>query len=395
MKRREFIKQSSLASGMLFVPQFLKVIENSSSPILNNKKLIVIQLKGGNDGLNTIIPYRNDIYYKKRKSLALHKSNILKLNDEIGIHQSLKPLKKLYNRGCLSIINNVGYPNPSLSHFRSTDIWQTASDSNEFLKNGWIGRYLDSTNSNPYNAIEVDETLSLMLKGKKHNGLAITDPYIFNRNAREPFFNSLIQNSDPHLNEHNLGYLYNTLIDTQSSAKYIYEKSKNYSSKATYPQNIFGKQMKTISGFINSGLETQIYYAALSGFDTHANQKNKQERLLKMYADCMEVFIDDLKKNNTFKDVLILTFSEFGRRVEQNQSNGTDHGAANNVFIMSKNLKKEGFYNELSSLENLDSRGNIKYEVDFREIYATILDKWLGVNDANVLNKSFSKLNFI
>lgn len=395
MKRREFIKQSSLASGMLFVPQFLKVIENSSSPILNNKKLIVIQLKGGNDGLNTIIPYRNDIYYKKRKSLALHKSNILKLNDEIGIHKSLKPLKKLYNRGCLSIINNVGYPNPSLSHFRSTDIWQTASDSNEFLKNGWIGRYLDSTNSNPYNAIEVDETLSLMLKGKKHNGLAITDPYIFNRNAREPFFNSLIQNSDPHLNEHNLGYLYNTLIDTQSSAKYIYEKSKNYSSKATYPQNIFGKQMKTISGFINSGLETQIYYAALSGFDTHANQKNKQERLLKMYADCMEVFIDDLKKNNTFKDVLILTFSEFGRRVEQNQSNGTDHGAANNVFIMSKNLKKEGFYNELSNLENLDSRGNIKYEVDFREIYATILDKWLGVNDANVLNKSFSKLNFI
>ena len=131
---------------------------------------------------------------------------------------------------------------------------------------------------------------------------------------------------DAHLSEHNLGYLYNTMIDAKSSAKYIFEKSSTKSTSAEYPENLFGKQLKTIAQFINSGLETQVYYAGLSGFDTHANQTNTQERLLRIYAESLEVFLDDLQKNNAFDDVLVLTFSEFGRRVKQNDSNGTDHG---------------------------------------------------------------------
>lgn len=395
MKRRDFIRQSSLASGMLLVPQFLKAFENTTSPTFSNKKLVVIQLKGGNDGLNSIIPYTNDIYYQKRKTLSINRNNTLCLTDEIGLNKNLQPLQKIYDKGFLSIINNVGYPNPSLSHFRSTDIWHTASSSNEFLSNGWVGRYLDETKSRPYKAIEVDQSLSLMLKGVHQNGLAITDPYLFNRNIKEPFFNALLTNNDAHLNEHNLGYLYNTLIDTHSSATYIHEKTKLKRKSLNYPDTVFGKQMKTISGYINSGLDTQVYYAALSGFDTHANQKNKQDNLLKTYANTIEVFIDDMNKNGFFDDVLVLTFSEFGRRVEQNKSNGTDHGAANNVFVMGKNLKKSGLYNTLSDLKDLDARGNIKYEIDFREVYATILDKWLAVDDTTILNKSFSKLSFI
>ena len=396
MKRRDFLKQSTFASGMFFVPQFLKAFENNPMKPFSNKKVVIIQLKGGNDGLNTVVPFNNDIYYQQRNNIAIKQNDLFKISDEVGLHKSLKPLQKLYDKGFVSIINNVGYPNPNLSHFRATDIWQTASDSNEYLQNGWIGRYLDYTKGNPYSAIEVDESLSLMMKGKTQNGLAITDPKMFYNSMRSPFFNNVVSNyNDAHLSEHNLGYLYNTMIDAKSSAKHIYEKSNTRSRTAEYPKNIFGKQLNTISQFINSGLETQVYYAGLSGFDTHANQAGTQERLLKVYAESMEVFINDLQKNNTFDDVLILTFSEFGRRVKQNESKGTDHGTANNVFVMGKNLKKQGLYNNLPNLGDLDKNGNLNYEIDFREIYATILDKWLQVDDVAILNKSFSKLNFV
>ena len=396
MKRRDFIKQTTFASSMFFVPQFLKAFENPANRIFNNKKVVIIQLKGGNDGLNTVVPFNNDIYYQQRNNIALKQSDLFKISDEIGLHKSLQPLQNLFDKGFVSILNNVGYPNPNLSHFRATDIWQTASDSDEYLQNGWVGRYLDHTKGKPYNAIEVDDSLSLMLKGKNQNGLAITDPKMFYNSIRTPFFNNVVTNyNDAHLSEHNLGYLYTTMIDAKSSAKHIYEKSSTKNTAAVYPKNLFGKQLKTISQFINSGLETQVYYAGLSGFDTHANQTNTQARLLKSYAESMEIFIADLQRNNSFDDVLILTFSEFGRRVKQNESKGTDHGTANNVFVMGKNLKKQGLYNNLPNLGDLDKNGNLKYEIDFREIYATILDKWLQVDDAAILNKSFSKLKFL
>lgn len=395
MKRRDFLKQTTFASGTFFVPQFLKAFEQIPAKTFGNKKVVIIQLKGGNDGLNTIVPFRNDIYYQQRKNIAIKQNNLLKISDEIGLHKSLQPLQNLYDKGFLSIVNNVGYPNPNLSHFRSTDIWQTASDSNQYLQNGWVGRYLDYTNANPTKAIEVDESLSLLLKGKTKNGLAVTDSKTLYNSLKEPFFKEVLSQQEAHLNEHNLGYLYNTMIAAKSSSKYIYEKNKVVKASNNYPKNVFGKQLKAISQFINSGLETQVYYAGLTGFDTHVNQENKQARLLETYAESMNVFVEDLQKNNSFDDVLILTFSEFGRRVKQNESNGTDHGTANNVFIMGKNLKKQGLYNNLPNLSDLDANGNLKHEIDFREIYATILDKWLQVDDTAILNKSFSKLKFV
>ncbi|WP_408029204.1 DUF1501 domain-containing protein [Tenacibaculum xiamenense] len=397
MKRRDFIKKTPIATGgLFFIPQFIQAFSQSAKKLFSHKKLVIIQLKGGNDGLNTIVPFRNDIYYQKRQNIAISKSELIKLNDEVGLHSKLAPLKILYDKGYLSIINNVGYPNPNRSHFRSTDIWQTASNSNEYLQSGWVGRFLDMTSSQPYHAIEVDESLSLMLKGNQQNGLAITNPKLFYQSLRQPFFSDVLQNyDDTHLSEHNLGYLYNTMINAKSSAKYIYEKSSAKSTNKSYPQNVFGKQLKTIADFINSGLDTQIYYAALTGFDTHVNQVNKQSRLLETYAESISCFVDDLKDQNTFEDTLILTFSEFGRRVQQNAANGTDHGAANNVFVIGKKLRQSGIYNELSRLDNLDSNGDLKYTIDFREVYATILDKWLEVDDRKILNKSFSKLSFI
>ncbi|GAL70123.1 DUF1501 domain-containing protein [Jejuia pallidilutea] len=396
MDRRKFLKQSSLASSLFFVPSFVRAFEEVASNKLGYKRLVIIQLSGGNDGLNTIVPFRNDIYYKERPTLSIAKTDVIKLTDEVGLNPSLTPLKRLYDKGYLSIINNVGYPNPVRSHFRSMDIWQTATDSDTFSQSGWVGRYLDNYGKQPYSAIEIDESLSLAMKGETINAIATKDAKAFYNLARDPYFKNIYNHqNDTHLSEHNLGYLYKSMIAAQSSAKYIYETSKTVSSLQEYPQNKFGKQLKTTAQFINSGLETKVFYTSLNGFDTHANQLNTQKRLLKQYAEGIEAFVKDLKKNGTFKDTLILTFSEFGRRVKQNASVGTDHGTANNVFVIGENLKKQGFYNNVASLNNLDENGDLKFEIDFRTIYATVLDKWLEVDDKKVLNKSFSQLNFI
>ena len=396
MKRRDFLKQSTLASSLFFVPNFVKAFENIAKHSLGYKKLVIIQLSGGNDGLNSIIPYTNDIYYKNRPKLSIPKTKVIKATDELGFHQNLAPLKKVYDQGYLSIINNVGYPNPNRSHFRSTDIWQTASASNEYLDTGWLGRFIEKHGKIPYSGIELDDSLSLIMKGKNMNGIATKDPRILFGNTQTPYFKKVLNHqTDAHLSEHNLGYLYKTMIEAKSSAKYIYETSKTYKTTLEYPNNPFGKQLKTTAEFINSNLESKVYYVSMGGFDTHANQANRQNRLLKTYSESIEVFINDLKQNDTFKDTLVLTFSEFGRRVQQNAAGGTDHGAANNVFIMGENLKKKGFYNEAPNLSQLDKNGDLIHTVDFRSIYATILDEWLQVDATSILNKSFEKLRFI
>ena len=396
MERRKFLKQNVLASSLFFVPSFVKAFENAIKGSLGFKKLVIVQLSGGNDGLNTIIPYTNDIYYKSRPNIAIAKNDCIKITDEFGINKNLAPLKHLYDKGYLSVINNVGYPNPIRSHFRSTDIWHTASDSNQYLNTGWLGRYIDIYGKKPYSGIELDDSLSLIMKGDVLKGIATKNPTSLYNNTKTPYFKKVLDSQrDVHLSEHNLGYLYKTMIEAKSSAKYIYEKSKTYNSALTYPNNPFGKQLKTTAQFINSRVESKVFYVSMGGFDTHVRQEKKQNKLLQTYSEAMDVFVKDLEHKDTFKDTLILTFSEFGRRVKQNAASGTDHGAANNVFIIGKNLKKQGFYNEAPNLINLDKNGDIKYTVDFRSIYATILDKWLEVDDATILNKSYSKLGFI
>jgi len=192
MKRRDFLRSTALASGAFMVPAFLKPLEAMAmSGLTGYKNLVIIQLSGGNDGLNTIVPYCNDIYYKKRNTIAIKETDVIGLDDMQGLNPNMAALKEIYDQGWMSIINAVGYPNPDRSHFRSMDIWQTASDSNQFLTNGWIGRYLDATcqtNKNPYTAIEVDDTLSLAMKGDKMKAIAVQDP---NKLFRPPVSHSL------------------------------------------------------------------------------------------------------------------------------------------------------------------------------------------------------------
>ncbi|WP_295770704.1 DUF1501 domain-containing protein [uncultured Mucilaginibacter sp.] len=399
MKRRDFLKSSTLASGAFLIPAFLKPFESMAmSAVSGYKNLVIIQLSGGNDGLNTVVPFGDDVYYQKRKTVAITPNEIIKLNDIQGLNPNLSALKEIYDQGWMNIINSVGYPNPDRSHFRSMDIWQTASNSNEFLSTGWIGRYLDSncqTCQNPYTAIEVDDTLSLAMKGSKMKGIAVQDPNKLYQTTREPFFKDLMHGPDnDHLHEDNLGYLYKTMIETYSSADYIQKTSKTYNVVAPYPATGFGNQLKNVSKFINSGLNTRIYYVSLGGFDTHVGQQNQQGRQLKIYGDAVAAFVKDLKQTGKLDDTLIMTFSEFGRRVEQNASNGTDHGTANNVFLFGGKLGKAGIYNNAPDLANLEN-GDLKYQIDFRDIYATLLKKWLNVNDSSILNAQFTGLNFV
>ncbi len=394
--RRDFIKQSIFASGALMTPNFLGAI-NWLNPdeISGYKNVIIIQLSGGNDGLNTVVPFNNDIYYKLRPTLGIKKDKVLKLNDELGLHYKMTALKELYDQGELSVINGVGYPNPNRSHFRSMDIWHTGSNSNQYLSTGWLGRYLDANGEHPHEVLEVNNSMSLALKGVTGSGMAVDNPKTLYDTTRDPFFKDVLDaHNSTMLSDDNLGYLYKTMQDTFSSADYIYNTSKIYKSKMEYPSNQFAKKLKQISGLIISGLKTRVYYVSLGGFDTHVWQGATQERLLEMYSEGVGALVKDLKKNKRFDDTLIFTFSEFGRRVEQNASQGTDHGTANNVFVIGGKLKKKGVYNAMPSLLDLD-QGDLKYSIDFREIYATILGKWLDVKSEKVLLKNYSTLSFI
>ena len=400
MKRRNFIKNSAVASASLMLPSFIKAVNQPLGTSLNlsgtnGKRLVVIQLSGGNDGLNTIIPYRNDIYYRNRPTIGIQRKDALRLTDDLGFNPVLAPLKNLFDDGLVSIINSVGYPNPNRSHFRSMDIWQSGSGSDQYWQSGWLGRYLDNncTDCSPHYSLEIDDSLGLALKGKEQKGFAMNNPALLNKSVKGAFLNKLA-NDHSHDHEENVAYLYKTLADTQSSAKYLFQQSKTFQSKTRYPDSKFGKKLKMISELITADTDTKIYYVSLGGFDTHAFQNNKQDKLLEQYADAVAAFVKDLKSNQLLDDTLIMTFSEFGRRVKQNGSNGTDHGTANNVFLMGGNLKKQGFYNSAPDLLDLDN-GDLKYEIDFRQIYATILDKWLGTDHRRILGDEFNLLGMV
>lgn len=391
MKRRDFLKNTALASGTLLIPSFLKPLELLAADKIGFKRLVVIQLSGGNDGLNTIVPFGDDIYYQKRPGLGIDKKEVIKLNELQGFNPALQPLREIYDQGWMTILNSVGYPNPDRSHFRSMDIWHTASRADEYLSTGWIGRYLDSnctTCGSPHTAIEVDDALSLALKGQTHKGIAVRNSEQLYRTTREPFFKDVVDDAKQSmLSEDNLGYLYKTMIETYSSAKYINDTAKLYKNTAVYPISEFANELKTIATFINSGLNTKIYYVSLSGFDTHIAQRGQQARLFKIYADGVAAFIKDLKANQHLDDTLIMTFSEFGRRVSQNASGGTDHGTANNLFLFGGKLNKPGFYNQSPNLKDLDN-GDLKYQIDFRDVYATILKNWLETKNTSIIGSN-------
>ena len=377
------------------VPKFLKPFERVDRVPAGNKVMVILQLSGGNDGLNTVIPIRNDIYYRERPRLGIERTKALTLTDEVGLHPALVGLKELYDDGSLGVLNNVGYPNPDRSHFRSMDIWQTGSGSDEYITTGWLGRYLDAQCSGcekPTYALEIDDVLSLALKGENSKAIAMRDPKRLFGTSNEKFFKDVLKDHKDS-GEETVDYLYKTMSETLSSADYIFQQSKAHPSTAEYPKTELGNGLKTIASLIFSDINTKVYYISLGSFDTHVNQEAQQQRLFTELSDAVRAFASDLKKNNRFNDVLMFTFSEFGRRVSQNASGGTDHGTANNMFLIGGALKQKGIINGMPDLADL-AEGDLKYKIDFKAVYATVLKNWLDADDTAILGKKYDHLSF-
>lgn len=393
MDRRSFIKSVSLASAASLTPDFL---HSASSFITadssNGRKLVVIQLSGGNDGLNTIVPFRDDEYFRQRPGLALDTAEIFRIHDDYGLNARLSPLREMYDQGDMSIFQSVGYPNPDRSHFRSMDIWNTASDADEYLQHGWLGRYLDhacSGCSKPHLAIELDDALSLSLKGEKVQGLAVSRPERMGKALSGALMKELMSAGPG--NQSELSYLYKTLTDAGSSTEYLLAQYRKGKVSTSFPATNFGNDLKMIASLINSGCETSVYYVSLSGFDTHNNQKNRQAKLLQEYAEGLGAFYKELKTSGSWKNTMVLTFSEFGRRVQQNASMGTDHGKANCLFVAGGGLRNPGLFNPDLDLTHLDD-GDIPYKTDFRNIYSSVLGQWLKADANKILGRSYSPL---
>lgn len=396
INRKTFLRTSSLAAASFLFPNFLQALTLPDAIAMNGKTLIILQLSGGNDGLNTIIPVKNDIYYKVRNQISIKENDALLLTDEAGINPNLKFFKELYDNGELAVMNNVGYPHADKSHFRSMDIWQSASASDQFIHTGWLGRYLDEAChdcQNPTQAIEVDDLLSLAMKGKNNKAIAFKDPKKLFNNSQETLYKKLATEHPDH--DHELAsYLYNTLGNAINNSTYIFEESKTKPTDKIYPTSQIGKDFKTIASLIKSDINTQVYYLSINGFDTHTDQNKRQGALLKTIDYSIKAFVKDMKENGKFDDIMIMTFSEFGRRVAQNASNGTDHGTANQMFFISGGLKKKGLLNPLPDLTKLKD-GDLIYKEDFRKVYATVLKRWLNTDDKKILGKDNGYYDFI
>ena len=396
--RRNFLKISALASASVLMPRFLCGL-NKQSLSSNGKRLIIIQLSGGNDGLNTVIPFEDDGYYHARGGIGIAPKDVLRLNDFQGLNPNMEALRALFDKGEMSILNSVGYPNPNRSHFRAMDIWHSASNSDEYWASGWLGRYLDNSChgcASPHGILEIDDTLSLAVKGEQTKGLAVQDPRRLYQATQDPYVRHLSESyhSEKSHDHSELSYLYKTMTETISSAEYIYEKANVQKSKVEYPASQLARRLKLIAELIQSGVESSVFYVSLSGFDTHVRQRVQQDRLLRQYSEAVAAFSEDLQANGYWDDSVIMTFSEFGRRVDQNASGGTDHGKANNLFLMGGKLNRPGIFNNAPDLKNLDE-GDLKYEIDFRQVYATLLDDWLEAEAEAILGRKFKKLRLV
>jgi uncharacterized protein (DUF1501 family) len=403
--RKDFLRISALASATLMLPKFLRgsdtegqnAINNLFLPQTNGKRLIVIQFSGGNDGLNMLVPYGNDLYHSNRPTIGIKPIEVLKIDDYHGLNPNMKGIQDLYYAGHFAALNCVGYPDPNRSHFRSMDIWHGGCGSEQYLTTGWIGRYLDAMGDKtpPHTAVEIDDTMSLALKGETRNGIAIRAPRKMKIMTEDKLLMQIANDYKHHESDHALvDYLHQCLAETSQSANYLIEKAKAGGAKSIYPQHPMGKQLKNVADLILAGSETTIYYVTVAGFDTHAGQNTQQNRLLGLYSQAMEALAKDLQSAGLWNDTLVMTFSEFGRRVKQNASQGTDHGTANVVMLAGGSLKKKGVITEAADLKNLDD-GDLIYKIDFRQVYATILQNWLGADHEKILGKKFELLDFV
>ncbi|MCB6182487.1 DUF1501 domain-containing protein [Leeia sp. TBRC 13508] len=383
MDRRHFLQLSSalaISAGSMGLPAFAKAAPKKSL-------FLLIELKGGNDGLNTLVPYKDPLYFSARPTISLSADTLLPVSDSLALHHSLSALLPQWDTKQLALLQGVGYPAPNFSHFRSIDIWDTASNSNQYLQEGWLSRFVQ-TNGKQFNQIAdglIFGTDTLGPFAGKSNALVISKNLKLETLDEQP---TMIQPASSSKNDA-LAHL-NAVSAELNQAKYGLRKQD---VATNFPNSTFGNDLKLLASYLAGGSEINIARVSLSGFDTHTNQLSRQKRLLQEFAEGITAFSEEMKQQNRWDDTLILTYAEFGRRVKENQSGGTDHGTANVHFALGGRVKG-GFYGNTPSLAQLDN-GNLVANIDFRQIYATVLSQWWQTSPTKVLGKPFENIPFI
>jgi uncharacterized protein (DUF1501 family) len=366
-------------------------------PGSSDRVLLVINFQGGNDGLNTVVPYGMADYYRFRPSLGVPQSDVLRIDDVVGLNPVLGPLKKMYDAGKVAIVQGVGYPDPDHSHFRSTEIWQTAQPKG-YESTGWIGRYLDSAGlpkDNLFNAVALNNVLPELMISKTTDVPAIdalrgyglrSDSNAGNREA----FHEFVRDTTVPFRSPFLAQVAEIEDHAQRGAEELPKLVAGYKVQATYPTTALGRSLALAAQIVGSKLGTRVLYIQHGSFDTHVTQKQTQDRLLADFANAIDAFYADLAAHGNDGRVLTMTFSEFGRRVPENASRGTDHGEAAPVFLIGGGVKG-GLYGNHPDLAQLNM-GNLPFSTDFRSVYATVIERWLGRPSAAIVGGSFSPL---
>jgi uncharacterized protein (DUF1501 family) len=378
MNRRNFLALTgTFTGGTLILPQFLQAFGVQQQLVTGNECVIFIQLNGGNDGLNTYIPYQDELYYHHRPSIGIAKHNVIAGNNGMGFHPALKDFARIQQNGDLSIIQNVGYANPVRSHFRSQEIWQTAPTNQEYLSQGWLGRYLDlqCNDHQPTAGINIDTIDTLALKGEEPNNITVKDPNRFNsRNAAET--------KDQLSNNPQLDFVRKIANSVSEGADAIQDAlKKSTPSEVSYPKTGLAKNLEWIAKLIKGNLNSKVYYTSLGGFDTHDNQLAIHQNKLSELNDAIFSYYSDLKKAQVLQNTTIVVFSEFGRRVKDN-GKGTDHGTAAPLFVIGGNTKGN-VIGKNPNLTDLDE-GDLKYQIDFRSVYASLLQQKLAFDPTRI-----------
>ena len=423
--RRDFLRTSMLgASALGTAPLFVgetfaeinKEAQDSATQTEDGKDgriLVVLQMAGGNDGLNTLVPYADDAYHKARPILKKSPKDVLKLNDHVGLNSNLPFLHSLHKEGQLATVQGVGYPNPNRSHFVSTSIWETADLKNR-SNTGWLGRYFDNdcAGADPTVGVSLKKTQPESFGALKNPGISLSTPELYrwihrggDKALAAEFFEDLnspteatgssiqeLGKSGGIAGESNLAFLERVAMDARVSSKQILSIASKYKSKVSYAGTPISRSLNLVSRMIAGGLPTRVYYVSHGGFDTHQNQGDRHNQLLSQLDDSLKSFLTDMKEQGNADRVTVMTFSEFGRRVEENASAGTDHGKGSCLFVAGQAVKG-GLYGKYPSLTDLDN-GDLKYNVDFRRIYSTVIENWLKGNAKPAVSGDFKKLGF-
>jgi uncharacterized protein (DUF1501 family) len=405
--RRQFLQQTlgsaTLLSAGVTVPMFLarSALAAGTKGGAGGRVLVVVQLSGGNDGLNTVVPFADPEYGRHRIALNIPKDQVLKLDDHVGLHPQMTGLNELFKEGQLAVVQGVGYPNPDRSHFRSMDIWHSAQREVEQPRDGWLGRYLDQSTSKD-SATSSDVPALHLGPNYLPLALASRSTAVPSVESLEGFrlrtaggavplasLRTLAETERPSASS-TLDFLRRSTLNAYASSQQVQEALEEKGTQGEYPSYRLAEKLKHVAQLIDAGLSTRIYYVSLGGFDTHANQLQTHGLLLKELSDSVAAFLKDVKKRGHLDRVMVMSFSEFGRRVHENASQGTDHGAAAPLFLAGGAVKA-GVIGKHPSLTDLDE-GDLKFHTDFRQVYATLLDSWLGCPSVAVLGKQYDKL---